>query len=397
MSDSWQDSVVLIVSSDPNESHFGTGFVIGKHEQTTYLLTCAHVVRDVGGPDKIEINGSQARVIASSSENGADLAVLLIEKLLDVPLIPLLPLYSGSEKGKPFSTAGFQLDGKQYLIRTLHGTLGKQVGIQERGREDRIRAWDLEITDTYSLQPGYSGSPVVDEYNRVIGVVNTRRGEGKTGAAIFIEALEKIWTAHHPLESHIEHQHIYSLPEILPKGSVKWFNNAKGFGFLSGEDVFIDHTVIQTEGFGSLKEGQRVDFDVTKGPKGLQDASVRVRGFLTKLQIENRIAELSISLGAMVEREVRVGDRMFDLIVTPSLANGLTQTSVIEVNDKQVSEDAVQAFAAKMGLLQRRDQVYQWIIVSIVGRSSAASTKAKEVGIHLFTLEELETYLRNNY
>src|SRR2546426_11772244 len=133
MSDSWQASVVLNTSSDPGENSFGTGFVIYKNEQTTCLLTCAHVVRDVGGSDKIEIYGSQARVIASSPENGADLAVLRMEKPLDVSPLPLLPLYSVAEQDRPFSTAGFQLEGKQFLIRKLHGTLGEQVWVQEKG------------------------------------------------------------------------------------------------------------------------------------------------------------------------------------------------------------------------------------------------------------------------
>jgi CspA family cold shock protein len=61
-------------------------------------------------------------------------------------------------------------------------------------------------------------------------------------------------------------------------GTVKWFNDAKGFGFISqegGEDVFVHHTAIQSEGFRSLQEGQKVEFEVTKGPKGLQAANVR--------------------------------------------------------------------------------------------------------------------------
>lgn len=61
-------------------------------------------------------------------------------------------------------------------------------------------------------------------------------------------------------------------------GTVKWFNDAKGFGFISqegGEDVFVHHTAIQMDGFRTLKEGERVEFDVTQGPKGLQAANVR--------------------------------------------------------------------------------------------------------------------------
>jgi CspA family cold shock protein len=61
------------------------------------------------------------------------------------------------------------------------------------------------------------------------------------------------------------------------KGKVKWFNAAKGYGFIereSGEDVFVHFSSIQTEGYRSLDEGARVEFEVTTGPKGLQAANV---------------------------------------------------------------------------------------------------------------------------
>jgi CspA family cold shock protein len=64
----------------------------------------------------------------------------------------------------------------------------------------------------------------------------------------------------------------------VEKGTVKWFNDAKGFGFITpenGPDVFVHHTAIVAEGFRSLSEGDKVEFDVTKGPKGLQASNVR--------------------------------------------------------------------------------------------------------------------------
>ncbi|HSP33131.1 MAG TPA: cold-shock protein [Thermoanaerobaculia bacterium] len=62
-------------------------------------------------------------------------------------------------------------------------------------------------------------------------------------------------------------------------GTVKWFNDAKGFGFITmegGEDVFVHFSAIQSKGFRTLAEGTRVEFDVVQGPKGLQAANVNV-------------------------------------------------------------------------------------------------------------------------
>jgi CspA family cold shock protein len=59
---------------------------------------------------------------------------------------------------------------------------------------------------------------------------------------------------------------------------VKWFNDAKGYGFITqegGEDVFVHYSAIQSQGFKSLAEGDVVEFEVTRGPKGLQASNVR--------------------------------------------------------------------------------------------------------------------------
>ncbi len=64
----------------------------------------------------------------------------------------------------------------------------------------------------------------------------------------------------------------------VARGTVKWFNEAKGFGFISqegGEDVFVHFSAIQGDGFKTLAEGEALEFDVTRGPKGLQASNVR--------------------------------------------------------------------------------------------------------------------------
>ncbi len=67
----------------------------------------------------------------------------------------------------------------------------------------------------------------------------------------------------------------------MASGKVKWFNNAKGYGFIEqedGKDVFVHYSAIEGSGYRSLEEGQAVEFEITQGPKGPQAANVRPIG-----------------------------------------------------------------------------------------------------------------------
>jgi cold shock protein len=80
-----------------------------------------------------------------------------------------------------------------------------------------------------------------------------------------------------PILSNVPNQH-KGICNTMEQGTVKWFNDAKGFGFISrqnGEDVFVHFSAIQANGFRSLQEGQAVQFNVVKGPKGWQAENVQ--------------------------------------------------------------------------------------------------------------------------
>jgi hypothetical protein len=188
-----RDHVVLITSADAENRAFGTAFVIHREAQTSYLATCAHVVRDVGGPGKTIVADRAASVVAFGTDGFPDMSVLSVN---DLSKTQPLRLQAQAEEGDAFLADGFQSFGKQnYLHRPVRGVLGAQIGLVDKGQSMQVRAWDLSIIGEYDLQPGYSGSPVVlEKTGAVLGVASHTVGQ-KKGVAISIDTLGKIWPA----------------------------------------------------------------------------------------------------------------------------------------------------------------------------------------------------------
>lgn len=192
MNREFQNSVVLITSQEPKNSQFGTGFAIRQNLDAIYILTCAHVITAVGGSGSVKVGDFPTKVIASGEDKGIDLAILKVEGLWYMHPLALRP---GGEKGDRFVSAGFQLFGRDRLIRPIHGILDNQVKLQTLESGNLVLAWDLIINDDHTLQHGYSGSPVLDEKSGdVIGIISHSQRAGKNGLAISTDALKQFWS-----------------------------------------------------------------------------------------------------------------------------------------------------------------------------------------------------------
>lgn len=188
----WQDSLVLIKSKGDRKD-IGTGFVIYRDQSASYIVTCAHVVKAVE-EDKVKVNGKDATVIAygwKSGEDSLDLAVLQVEGL-DLAPFNLQP--NAREQDTFFTKGFFRFDEKATIeIREVNGKLKYAKTLAIREGQDFIKGWELEITSENLLQEGYSGSPILNEKQQVIGVVTHLLEHGRKGAAISIDALAKCW------------------------------------------------------------------------------------------------------------------------------------------------------------------------------------------------------------
>ncbi|NEQ41018.1 MAG: trypsin-like peptidase domain-containing protein [Okeania sp. SIO3I5] len=192
-----EESIVLITSSyDKKANVIGTGFAFHREEDITYLLTCAHVVEDMGGKNNVLVNNILAEIVAIGDIRGFDLAVLQVRKLDHIPLLKLTIFSSQIEKDLNIKIWGNYLYGeeKKILFQPVEGIIemSKKIKVIQSG--EKVTFWKLQIQEG-RLQKGYSGSPVIDsETGLVLGVTtNMEDKNGEQGTAISIAALRKIW------------------------------------------------------------------------------------------------------------------------------------------------------------------------------------------------------------
>ncbi|MEL6159902.1 MAG: serine protease [Cyanobacteria bacterium J06627_32] len=184
MDSNLENSIASITSADDNNKNLGTGFVVYKDTAAAYVLTCAHVVRELGGEGKVEVDKHPSTVLALNEAQGLDIALLKVEDLSKEPLV----LSEMAQSGKRLLVSCFPSFQRHLVL--FEGSLGEKIDIEQAG--ERISGWLLEFDDRV-LTPGCSGSPVIDaDTGHVIGLVSHSLNP-TSGVALSVEGIEKFW------------------------------------------------------------------------------------------------------------------------------------------------------------------------------------------------------------
>jgi formylglycine-generating enzyme required for sulfatase activity len=184
-------SVLLVTSADRANSSFGTAFYVGRDDHgQAYVVSCAHVVDDVGGADSVHVGGKPARLVPSEELLAMDVAVLEAEVAADA--LPLLLDQPLADDGGCTVIGYRQLYGDVRQARSIEGRFGGSI-VDRKGHQ--IGGWNLATAE--AVPQGYSGSPVIDESNgAAIGVASLSLTN--TPGAVAVAATEVLahWPAH---------------------------------------------------------------------------------------------------------------------------------------------------------------------------------------------------------
>ena len=198
-------SLALVTSAAKGNDNFGTAFLVHVIDDAALYLTCAHVIRDVGGPEEVLLDGEPTTVVVGSRFEGPlDLAVL---RAVRREQISPLKLGAPARSGEAVTMVGFHAFGRNYVLRDVSGVLGKSVRLHGRGHVAPVDAWDLIVRDEDLLKPGFSGAPVIEvESQQVVGIVSHAVGSGERGVALSIDILPTLWVDSPPgIIGHIEY------------------------------------------------------------------------------------------------------------------------------------------------------------------------------------------------
>lgn len=226
--DGWKNAVFRITGPERKGKVHGTGFACGWDRDAVLVVTCWHVVQDIG-IDQLHIRGKRCELASHPGDDDLDLAVLRVAGLSGVePLI----LGGNAAKGQAFDTYGYEPVG-----RPLSCTLGAQTSRPHASNDD-VPAWDYYLWDgarpLEEVKDGYSGAPLCDALtHRVVAVITHRKGTDK-GFAIDIANLERVYRPAARLLAPVQAggRNEYALETDVPL--VKMLDHSRQLGELKG-------------------------------------------------------------------------------------------------------------------------------------------------------------------
>jgi len=176
------NSLVLITNS--TNQGFGTGFVVRKERNYSYIVTCSHVVEDT--PKTLLVDGVKAKIVYQGSSDGLDLAILKAS-------IDREPLGLMESDCNDFEIKGFRsFKNSDHILEPIECKVDTKIEFRPK-EGGVVHGWKLNIDESDSVERGYSGSPLIcKESGRVVGVMSNRKG-GREGFAISIGHLRDIW------------------------------------------------------------------------------------------------------------------------------------------------------------------------------------------------------------
>ena len=183
----WTEAVFRITSQDPKSRVQGTGFACGRDGEAVIVVTCWHVVRDIGR-EHLEINKLPGELLSDDGDDELDLAVL---RVIGLRVAEVLRLGIGGTSKMPFETYGYEPIG-----RPLSATLGSRTRRPHPSSQD-VPAWDYYLCkdggELEQIKDGYSGAPVYDPQSQTVVAVITHRKGNDMGFAIDLENLERVY------------------------------------------------------------------------------------------------------------------------------------------------------------------------------------------------------------
>ncbi len=183
------DKSTFLIKSSDNQS-FGTGFVVKKDSNGSYLVTCSHVVEECR-EDFLEVAGKKAELLYQGSSDSIDLAVIYVKGFTDTEALNLCS--NTINKNLLFEINGFKVHKREsFKFETLTGSIKKVSKIHTPNRT--IKTYELSIGEDDRIEKGYSGSAVLLEgSNTVIAIATDRNKNAKDAYAIPIAYLKEIW------------------------------------------------------------------------------------------------------------------------------------------------------------------------------------------------------------